>query len=277
MVTIAVLITCHNRKDTTLSCLGRLFSIRKDIDVYCVDDNSTDGTADAILEEYPQVNLIHGDGNLFWCRGMRKAWIEASRSKDYDFYFWLNDDLLLYDYCFDEMFESSRTMDHKAVIVGLVQETTTKQVIYGGFDRSKHLISANGELNEVYRLNGNFVLVPKYVFEKVGFLDPVYHHDLGDVAYGCETRRKGLQVCTSRKYIGSTDAALQSSKIRIRLNGVSVVKRFKKLYSPLGSNPFITFHFLSRYEGIVKAIIFFVYVHTINLLPDCIWSRISRS
>lgn len=277
MVTIAVLITCHNRKDTTLSCLGRLFSIRKDIDVYCVDDNSTDGTADAILEEYPQVNLIHGDGNLFWCRGMRKAWIEASRSKDYDFYFWLNDDLLLYDYCFDEMFESSRTMDHKAVIAGLVQETTTKRVIYGGFDKSKHLISANGELNEVYCLNGNFVLVPKYVFEKVGFLDPVYHHDLGDVAYGCETRRKGLQVCTSRKYIGSTDAALQSSKIRIRLNGVSVVKRFKKLYSPLGSNPFITFHFLSRYEGIVKAIIFFVYVHTINLLPDCIWSRISRS
>ena len=73
MVTIAVLITCHNRKDTTLSCLGRLFSIRKDIDVYCVDDNSTDGTADAIRENFPQVNLIRGDGNLFWCRGMRKA------------------------------------------------------------------------------------------------------------------------------------------------------------------------------------------------------------
>lgn len=276
MVTLAVLITCHNRKGTTLSCLGRLFSIRKDIDVYCVDDNSTDGTADAILEEYPQVNLIHGDGNLFWSRGMRKAWIEASRSKDYDFYFWLNDDLVLYDYCFDEMLESSRIMDHKAVIAGLVQETTTKRVIYGGFDKSLHLISANGELNEVYRLNGNFVLVPKFVFEKNGFLDPIYHHDLGDVAYGKEAQRNGLHVCTSRRYIGCTDAALQSKNVRKRLNGVSVVKRFKKLYSPLGSNPFITFHFLSKYEGFLKAVVFFIYVHTINLLPDCIWSRISR-
>ena len=277
MVTLAVLITCHNRKDTTLLCLGRLFSIRKDIDVYCVDDNSTDGTADAIRKEFPQVNLIHGDGNLFWSRGMRIAWMEAAKNKEYDFYFWLNDDLMLYDDCFDEMLECSRVMEHKAVIAGLVQETTTKSVIYGGYDKSKHLIPANGELNEVFRLNGNFVLVPKYVFEKNGFLDSVYHHDLGDVAYGYETHKNGLHVCTSRKYIGCTDAALQSKNVRIRLNGVSVVKRFKKLYSPLGSNPFITFHFLSRYEGFIKAIIFFVYVHAINLLPDCIWSRISRS
>ena len=274
---IAVLITCHNRKDTTLLCLGRLFSIRKDIDVYCVDDNSTDGTADAIREEFPQVNLIHGDGNLFWSRGMTAAWMEAAKNKDYDFYFWLNDDLVLYDYCFDEMLECSRIMEHKAVIAGLVQETTTQDAIYGGFDRSKHLIAANGELNEVFRLNGNFVLVPNYVFKKNGFFDPVYHHDLGDVAYGHEVHKNGFHVCTTRKYIGCTDAALQSKNVRIRLNGVSVVKRFKKLYSPLGSNPFITFHFLSKYEGFLKAVVFFVYVHVINMLPDCIWARISRS
>ena len=277
MVTLAVLITCHNRKDVTLSCLGRLFSIRRDIDVYCVDDSSADGTAEAIRDGFPQVNLISGDGNLFWCRGMRTAWMEAAKNKEYDFYFWLNDDLMLYDYCFNEMLECSRIMDHKAVIAGLVQETTTKQVIYGGYDKSKHLISANGELNEVSRLNGNFVLVPKHVFEKNGLFDPVYHHDLGDVAYGYETHKNGLHVCTSRKYIGSTDAVWQSKNARIRLYGVSVVKRFKKLYSPLGSNPFITFHFLNKYEGFMKAVLFFVYVHAINVLPDCIWSRISRS
>lgn len=277
MVTFAVLITCHNRKDTTLACLERLFSIRRDVDVYCVDDNSIDGTADAVLEEYPQVNLIHGDGNLFWSRGMRIAWIEASRSKDYDFYFWLNDDLLLYDDSFDEMLQCSGLMNHMAIIAGLVQETTTKQVIYGGFDKDKHLIEANGTLNEVNNLNGNFVLVPKHVFEKIGVFDPVYHHDLGDVAYGHEAHRQGLHVCTSRKYIGCTDIVLQSNYTRIRLNGVSVLRRFKKLYSPLGSNPFITFHFLSKYEGFIKAVVFFVYVHAINLLPDCIWSRISRS
>lgn len=277
MVTLAVLITCHNRKDTTLSCLGKLFSIRKDIDVYCVDDNSTDGTADAIREEFPQVNLIHGDGNLYWSRGMRKAWMEAAKNKDYDFYFWLNDDLLLYDDCFDEMLQCSGENEHKAVIAGLVQETTTKQVIYGGFDKSKHLIPANGELNEVCHLNGNFVLVPKYVFEKVGFLDPVYHHDLGDVAYGYEVHRQGMHVFTSRKYIGSSDSALQCKNERIRLNGTTLVKRFHKLYSPLGSNPFITFHFLRRYEGIFKAVLFFVYVHVINLIPDFIWIKLSRT
>ena len=65
MVAIAILIACHNRRQTTLACLDKLYGIRKDIDVYCVDDNSIDGTADAIREEFPQVNLIHGDGNFF--------------------------------------------------------------------------------------------------------------------------------------------------------------------------------------------------------------------
>lgn len=276
MVTIAVLLTCHNRKQVTLSCLERLFEISQNIDVYCVDDNSTDGTAEAIVKSFPQVHLIHGDGNLFWCRGMRKAWAEAS-VHNYDFYFWLNDDLLLYDDCFDEMLQCSGENEHKAVIAGLVQETLTKQVIYGGFDKSKKLIAANGKLNEVHNLNGNFVLVPRYVFDKVGLFDSVYHHDLGDVAYGYEVHRQGMHVFTSRKYIGSSDSALQSKNERIRLNGTTLVKRFNKLYSPLGSNPFITFHFLRRYEGILKAVLFFVYVHVINLIPDFIWIKLSRT
>lgn len=277
MVAIAVLLTCHNRKKITFACLTKLFSIRRDIDVYCVDDNSTDGTSETIEESFPQVNIIHGDGNLFWCRGMRTAWIEAAKNKSYDFYLWLNDDLVLYNDSIDEMLNCSEAMNHQAVIAGLVQETTTKKVIYGGFDKSKHLIPANGELNEVHNLNGNFVLVPKYVFEKVGFFDPVYHHDLGDVAYGHEAHKHGLHVCTTRKYIGATDASLQSKNMRKRLSGVSVIKRFKKLYSPLGSNPFITYYFLNRYEGFWKSVIFFIYVHIINLLPDCIWNRLSRS
>lgn len=273
---IVVLLTCHNRKNITISCLRRLFEHRNDVDVYCVDDASTDDTAEAIRQEFPQVKLLKGDGNLFWCRGMNMAWKEAVKQGVFDFYFWLNDDLLLYENAFDEMLACSELCQNQAVVTGIVQEETSREVIYGGTGEDGKLIAANGSMNDVINMNGNFVLVPKNVVDKIGTFDEVYHHDLGDVDYGRSAKSAGFRVVTSRCYIGSTSAALKSKNERIRLYGVSLNKRFKRLYSPLGSNPFITFHFKKKHENIVSAIVFFIYVHVINLLPDCMWRMIRR-
>lgn len=276
MDNIAVLLTCHNRKETTRTCLKRLFEIRADIDVFCVDDSSTDGTAQMITNEFPQVTLIEGDGNLFWSRGMRLAWVTAREKKEYDFYFWLNDDLELYANAFDELLACSHSEKDKAVITGLVEEKTSHKAIYGGSDAAKRLIAANGKLNEVTFLNGNFVIVPRYVFENIGFLDKHFHHDLGDVDYGLTAKEHGMHVYTSRCYIGSTDVALRSKHMRIRMSNVDIVKRFKRLYSPLGSNPFITFYFKRKHQGIFAAFAYFLYLHFINLLPDFVWNKVSQ-
>ena len=52
MTNIAVLLTCYNRAETTLACLGKLFKQQLDfeinIDVYLVDDKSNDGTAELV-------------------------------------------------------------------------------------------------------------------------------------------------------------------------------------------------------------------------------------
>ncbi len=276
MNNIAVLLTCHNRKETTKTCLKRLFEIRADIDVFCVDDCSTDGTAQMITREFPQVILIEGDGNLFWSRGMRLAWVTAWKKKEYDFYFWLNDDLELYANAFDELLECSHMEKDKAVITGLVEEKASHKAIYGGSDAAKRVIVANGKLNEVTFLNGNFVIVPRYVFDKIGFFDKHFHHDLGDVDYGFTAKEYGIHVYTSRCYIGSTDVALRSKHMRIRMDNVSIVKRFERLYSPLGSNPFITFYFKRKHQGFLSAFIYFLYLHFINLLPDIVWNKVSR-
>ena len=82
---IAAIITCHNRKEKTLVCLKSLFQIIQNIDVFLTDDGSTDGTSEAVKKIYPQVNIIQGDGNLFWSRGMYIAWKEAVKG-GYDYY-----------------------------------------------------------------------------------------------------------------------------------------------------------------------------------------------
>lgn len=273
---IAVILTCYNRRDVTLQCLTHLYSIKKELDVYCVDDASTDGTSDAIRKTFPNVNVINGTGELFWCRGMNLAWKTAVKQGDYDYYFWLNDDLMLYDNSFDELLECCKLQNGKAIVTGLVQEEKTKMAIYGGTSFEGKLLSANGQMQEVKNMNGNFVLVPDCIVQVVGTFDEVYHHDLGDVDYGYSARKAGFKVISSRCYIGSTSAALKSQHERIRYHDVGIVERFKRLYSPLGSNPFITFHFKKKHESFLSAIAFFVYVHAINLLPDIVWDWIKQ-
>ena len=65
-----------------------------DLNVYLVDDGSTDGTSEAVKKNFPQVNIIKGDGTLFWNGGMRVAFSKAMES-EHDYYLWLNDDTIL--------------------------------------------------------------------------------------------------------------------------------------------------------------------------------------
>lgn len=273
---IAVLITCFNRCDVTRKCLLQLFNLKSDIDVYCVDDNSTDGTSQMIQQEFPQVKLITGNGNLFWNRGMRLAWENALKSnKNYKYFFWLNDDLELYPNAFVELLDCLKKNDNYAIISGLVQSSQDGSAIYGGHDKNG-IIKANGKLNPIRNMNGNFVVVPRKVVERIGILDPVFHHDLGDVDYGMTALEASIPVLSSRVYIGKTDACLKSSHKRNRRYGVSLAKRFKVLYSPLGSNPNITFHFMKKHKGYLAAIAYYAYVHIINLIPDNIYTLFSK-
>ena len=96
MQSIAILLTVFNRRKKTLRCLDALHSqlpIKNySIDIYLTNDGCTDGTPEAIAQKFPEVNIIHSKGNLFWNRGMYTAWEEATKRKEYDYYLWLNSD-----------------------------------------------------------------------------------------------------------------------------------------------------------------------------------------
>ena len=85
MINIAVLITCHNRKNKTIRCLNNIFNQKYKgnikFKVFLVDDNSSDGTNKAIKSLFPLVKIIKGNGNLFWAGGMRLAWKKALKDK----------------------------------------------------------------------------------------------------------------------------------------------------------------------------------------------------
>lgn len=268
---IAVLLTCFNRKEKTVQCLNSLFQIL-DCDVYLVDDGSSDGTAEIIKQRFPKVRIIQGDGNLFWNRGMQFAWSEAAK-KDYDFYIWLNDDSILYENCFLELFECSALQDDKAVISGII-ESEGGITLYGGTGEKRHLLKPNGIMQSIYHMNGNIVLVPRYVYDILGGLDTYYHHDLGDVDYGLRAKAKGISVLTTR--IAVAQGEFNPLK-RERLNKTNIRNRFKRLYSPLGSNPRINFYFRKRHKSVSNAVLYYLFQHFLNIIPDWLNQKLFKN
>ena len=64
---IFIIIPVFNRKEFTRNCLYSLSKqTYKDYKIIIVDDGSTDGTFQMIENEFPEVHMIKGDGNLWW-------------------------------------------------------------------------------------------------------------------------------------------------------------------------------------------------------------------
>lgn len=234
--------------------------------IYLVDDASTDGTSEAVHEQFPYVHIIHGNGNLFWSRGMYTAWKEAIK-EDYDYYLWLNDDVELYPFFFRELMECMQLGHNECIVSGLIEDFDKKKILYGGSDAKKRLIQPNNHLQEITFMNGNVVLIPKNVVEKIGIIDPVFHHDLGDVDYGLTAQENGIKVYATRKPIAM---GYSNGVCRVRKWNATLFDRFKKLYSPLGAHPKINFYFRKKHFGLLKACAFVVYLYVLNSLPDSI-------
>jgi GT2 family glycosyltransferase len=268
MKTVAVLLTCHNRKEKTIACLITLFDCplleNYLMDVFLVDDGSSDGTSDAIREKFPQVNIIQGNGNLFWNRGMHLAWKTAASQYDCDYYLWLNDDTILYLNAIQELLVCSEGESNQKIICGSTSSTNNKnKITYGGRARNGDLIKPNGAMQYCNHFNGNIVLIPRYVYKIVGTNDPIFHHGLGDYDYGLRAKKKYVYSVITPFVLGECDRHLPmwcNPKI-------SIIRRLKLLYTPLGNHPIESFIYEKRHQGLFKAYFHFFTNHLRAIMP----------
>ncbi|WP_372755675.1 glycosyltransferase family 2 protein [Labilibaculum sp.] len=242
MNNIAVLLTCHNRKEKTITCLTSLFEailpVGFSLDVFLVDDGSTDGTAEAVSKNFPVVNIIQGDGNLFWNQGMRLAWEAAANHQAYDFYLWLNDDTLLDKNAIIELLATYsvalKVDQSESIITGACRKSETEnEFSYGGRTEICPVIP-NGELQACKYINGNAVLVPKNIYNKIGIHSSDYTHGMGDFDYGLRALQAGFNCYTTKEYIAICPP---NEGIPAWCNPKTpLMKRLQLLYSPLGLN-----------------------------------------
>lgn len=274
---IAVLLTVFNRKDKTLECLKRLYAQLPldgcQVDVYLTNDGCTDGTPETVKKQFPDVNIINGNGNLYWNRGMYTAWHEAAK-KDYDFYLWLNDDTYVYYNMLCALLKASSVKNDKAIIVGATQSLDGKNITYGGRLSNGNIPTPNGELKTVSHFNGNIVLVPRYVYNKLGNLDYYFTHSKGDFDYGLRASKVGIEMYQVGECLGECD--LHESLDKWCNPKVPFVQRWKMLHRPNGMPPKETFHLEKRHKGLFIAIFHYLTIHIRCLFPN-IWINLNKT
>jgi len=268
---IAVLLTCYNRKDKTIACLASLFNCSfpegHSLDVFLVDDGSTDGTSEIVNSKYPSVHIIKGTGSLYWNRGMHMAWTTARETKNFDYYLWLNDDTLLLNKAIEELLICENIKKGKAIVCGAISSSITNKFTYGGRTKNGKEVNPNGELQNCYTINGNCVLVNKEICSKVGFLDSIFPHAIGDYDYGLRSIKKGFELITTRIFIGHCERNVLLPKWCY--DNIPLSERWESLYSPLGnSHPKYFFIFEYKHYGIFLAVKHYITIHLRVLIPS---------
>lgn len=236
---IAVLLTCFNRKQKTLSCLQSLQrqSLQDmQFEVYLTDDKSLDGTYDAVKKEFPEVNIFSGTGSLFWAGGMRYTWNKALNS-DAGYYLLINDDTVLATNAIKQLLDCVKSFKEPVICVGSTSDVKSGEISYGGrklksaTGPKSYIVFSENEVLECDLGNANIMLVPHRIVQEIGILSEDYTHGIADYDYTLKAKRAGFKVIVAPGILGNcTDDHgnnWKSSDMRLS-------KRIEYLYSPKG-------------------------------------------
>ncbi|MFZ4798843.1 MAG: glycosyltransferase family 2 protein [Bacteroidia bacterium] len=263
---LAILMTVFNRKDKTLACLKALYNCilpnEYMLTVFMMNDSCSDGTEKAVASQFPKVNIIQSNGNLYWNRGMRLAWQTAAIKADFDYYVWLNDDVILFENALSEIINCSETKNNLAMVCGSTCAIENKSIItYGGRIRRVGIVQPNGQMQSCDCCNGQICLIPKAVYKVMGMNDPIFHHGFGDWDYSYRAKKKGFDIIVAPNISGFCDVNANDSFPKYLNSEISLFIRLKILYSPLGKNPFQFFVYTYRHKSLHSAIISFIQQH----------------
>ena len=202
---IYIVIPVFNRKNFTRECLLSLQrGSNQNYKVIVVDDGSTDGTADMLREEFPEVEVLFGDGNLFWTASVNMG-IKHALQAGADYVMTLNNDLEVAE---DYIENTYKWMAEKpnAILGALEMDAGTREPAFGGeivdfkLNKVRYLLQELPKeqqvgLHAVSQLPGRGLLIPRAVFEKIGLLDQErFPHYVADYDFTHTALRNGFEL-----------------------------------------------------------------------------------
>jgi len=255
---VSIVAPIHNRREITLQCLKSLERINKDqieVDVYIVDDGSTDGSSAAIRECYPQVNIIQGNGELWYTEGTNVGIRKALEGKP-DYILAINDDSVFDHQFLNFLVQTAR--QHPKSVVGpllllwnephkLFQTAPIWSTFSGGWKhwQKQTVWTIPPDPWEVDLIVGNCVLYPASAFQDCGLMDSKRFPNFGDAEYTPRLKRAGYKLIIDPR----SRVFCQPNAMPERLRNKSLAGLLRDLFVDLKQPANLTRLFLSNVLG----------------------------
>lgn len=276
---LAVLLVCHNRREMTLRALRSLFAQKEHpfvLSVFLFDDASTDGTAIAVAENFPETVITYGDGTAFWNGGLYKVWRSALHCRP-DAFLWLNDDVDLHLDALAQIGRwahavESQTGDKRFILTAATQchksgrRYGAKRMRRSRMSFKLDPVSVSGRLERIDTFNGNLVFVPREVTDEIGLNDPEFFHNFGDIDYGLRATAAGIQCFLLPKVLGDCPYNTAKAEFGYGGRGLSLREQWRKVNTHHGL-PFRSWYRLTRRHSGVWWPVHFLSAYRRLLIP----------
>lgn len=246
----------HDRCETTLTCLASVTAQTGDVPavrILLVDDGSTDGTAEAVRARFPDVEIVTGDGDLYWAGGMRLG-IDTAVARGAHTLWLVNDDAVLDPDALYRSLTVAEEWHHRTGVrpwvVGSMRSPDDGSTTYGGWSRRWHvlvrLIPAPVEATRCATTSCNSLVVPVDQYLAVGGLDPRFPHLRADHDLGYRASKAGVHLVIAPGHLGTCAANGRSpwqdpvTPLRARL---------RDLHSPKWYPPALSLRYTLRHYG----------------------------
>lgn len=178
-----IVILNTNRRDDTLACLESLTkNTYKNLKIIVLDNNSTDGSVEAIHASYPELQIIDLATNQGYA-GNNNVGIEESVKHGADWIMVLNEDTILDQHCLAELVKVGESDPNIGIVGPMVYHYDEPEVIQsaggmlGKYWQSQHLGQNEDDQGQfqnphpVEWISGCAILVRRTAIEQVGMLD----------------------------------------------------------------------------------------------------------
>lgn len=206
-IKVEIVTPVHNRREITLQCLRSIARLDTDglkIHTIIVDDGSTDGTTEAIEKQFPDVEIVSGDGNLWFTEGTNVG-VRAALRHDPDYILTINDDQVFDSKALQYLIETARA-NPRTVVGSLLLLWDTPHRLFqvspewntwtGGWRHWYHqtVWTVPDRPWSVDLIVGNCVLFPARAFREHGLMNSLRYPNFGDAEITPRLRKKGWKL-----------------------------------------------------------------------------------
>lgn len=244
MKRVEIVTPVYNRREITLQCLRSCARLDKNglaVHLVIVDDGSIDGTSEAIKKEFPEVEIIQGDGNLWFTEGTNVG-VRAALKNNPDYVLMINDDQVFDSECLQYMVETAEKYPRS--IIGsllllwdephkLFQVAPRWNTWQGGWQHAQQqtVWTIPKKTWEVDLIVGNCVLVPAEAIREAGLMNSKRYPNFGDAEYTPRLKKKGWRLLIEPR----ARVFCQPNAVPPKITKMSLPKKIDALFFNLGN------------------------------------------